>query len=535
MTAESAGQQAVAEPTNTTTLPPPNLPPPPPIQTQLNHLLDPPAAEEHPGPPARPPVPLNFPSAPPPRPPPPPPPPPRPRTPLIDDQRVQDLPMNGRNVVALAGTYAGVTSIRANQDTSDGRQGPIMSVNGGNTNHNLFTLNGSVFTHFNQTTGFNPPPPDAIQEDPDSNAQLLRRVRPHRRQPGEHRLQGGLEHVPRNRLGVPSQLGAERAQLLPDAESPSRSRTRRARAPAARSSATSCSGSARTSGSGIAPRPGSSQTVVPTDAQRAGDFTRSARSCEESGQSDHERAVHRQLGRALRRGQHHQAGLHQPGRHGPAGHHVPASATGTVVTLSPAPRDHAVYMGRGDYHFSGNNQLNAHFFADRSDSSSWPGNVNYVQQSVFSDVNQFGVSDAHIFSPRLVNEVTFSYLTSRSGGGAVTQIAPRDQGVNVDVGNDGRGMSYSVSGSINLAYPGVNAQDYTSWQFKDTMTFNVGNHTLKWGYEFIRPVFEFNLALTRSANFQGTRTGNADRGLHDRRVRQLDDRVRDCRPQSVAR
>ena len=83
---------------------------------------------------------------------------------LIDDQRVQDLPMNGRNVVALAGTYAGVTSIRANQDTSDGRQGPIMSVNGGNTNHNLFTLDGSVFTHFNQTTGFNPPPPDAIEE-----------------------------------------------------------------------------------------------------------------------------------------------------------------------------------------------------------------------------------------------------------------------------------------------------------------------------------------------------------------------------------
>ena len=49
----------------------------------------------------------------------------------------------------------------------------------------------------------------------------------------------------------------------------------------------------------------------------------------------------------------------------------------------------------------------------------------------------------------------------------------------------------------------------TRWQFKDTMTFTAGNHTLKWGYEFIRPVFEFNLALTRSANFQGTRTGNA--------------------------
>ena len=54
-------------------------------------------------------------------------------------------------------------------------------------------------------------------------------------------------------------------------------------------------------------------------------------------------------------------------------------------------------MARADYHLSPANQLNAHFFADRSDSTSWPGNVNYVQQALFSDVNQFGLSDTHIF------------------------------------------------------------------------------------------------------------------------------------------
>ena len=111
-----------------------------------------------------------------------------------------------------------------------------------------------------------------------------------------------------------------------------------------------------------------------------------------------------------------------------------------IVTLSPSPRDHAVYMARGDYHFSGNNQLNAHFFADRSDQSSWPGNVNYVQQAVFSDVNQFALSDSHIFGARLVNEATFSWLTSKSGGGALTTITPREQGVDVDLGPDGRGI-----------------------------------------------------------------------------------------------
>ena len=94
-------------------------------------------------------------------------------------------------------------------------------------------------------------------------------------------------------------------------------------------------------------------------------------------------------------------------------------------------------------------------------------------------------------------------------------------------------MSYSVSGSVNLAYPGVNAQDYYSWQVKDTMTFNVGNHTLKWGYEFIRPVFEFNLALLRTASFTGNPDGQRRRGFHDRGLRQLHDRIRHCRPQPV--
>ena len=254
---------------------------------------------------------------------------------------------------------------------------------------------------------------------------------------------------------------------------------------------------------------GSSQTIVPTNAQRAGDFTALSAPLRNPVNPLTNAPFTDSSGAPCVANNIIAAGCISPVAKGLLDEHVPTSDTGTIVTLTPAPRDHSVYMGRGDYYLSPNNQLNAHFFADRSDSSSWPGNVNYVQQSVYSDVNQFGVSDVHVFGPRLVNEMTVSYLMSRSGGGAVTQIAPRDQGVNVDVGNDGRGMSYSVSGFINLAYPGVNAQDYYSWQLKDTMTYNVGNHTLKWGYELIRPVFEFNLALIRSENFQGTRTGNA--------------------------
>jgi hypothetical protein len=431
---------------------------------------------------------------------------------LIDDQRVQDLPMNGRNVVALAGTYAGVTAIRANQDTSDGRQGPIMSVNGGNQNHNLFTLNGSVFTHFNQTTGFNPPPPDAIQEI---------RIQ-------THNFAAEYGHTAGGQVSIVTKSGTNvfhgtAWEFHRNSALTSRSyflKLAGTRKPEQKQNQAGASAGGPILRNKLfwfgayqrlwdRAEAGSSQTVVPTDAQRAGNFTALTTALRNPVNPLTNAPFTDSSGAPCISGNVIRQGCISPVARRLLDAYVPTSSTGNVITLSPAPRDHMVYMARGDYQVSPRNQLNAHFFADRSDSSSWPGNMNYVQQSVFSDVNQFGASDVHIVSPRLVNEVTFSYLTSKSGGGALTQIAPRDQGVNVDVGNDGRGMSYTVAGSINLAYPGINAQDYHSWQLKDTMTFTTGNHTLKWGYEFIRPVFEFNLALGRTAAFQGTRTGDA--------------------------
>jgi hypothetical protein len=427
---------------------------------------------------------------------------------LIDDQRVQDLPMNGRNVVALAGTYAGVTAIRANQDTSDGRQGPIMSVNGGNQNHNLFTLNGSVFTHFNQTTGFNPPPPDAIQEI---------RIQ-------THNFSAEYGHTAGSQVSIVSKAGSN--SFHGTAWEFHRNSALNARSFFQTRKPEKKQNQAGASGGGPVLRnklfwfgsyqrlwdraeAGSSQTIVPTATQRAGNFTALSTQLRNPVNPITNAPFTDSSGAPCVSGNIIRSGCLSAVSRGLLDRFLPASADGAVTTLSPAPRDHAVYMARADVHPSATHQINAHVFVDRSDSSSWPGNLNYVQQALFSDVNQFGLSDTHIFSPRLVNEATFSYLTSVSGGGAVSHIAPRDQGVNVDVGNDGRGMSYSVSGSVNLAYPGVNAQDYVSWQFKDTMTANLGNHTIKFGYEFIRPIFEFNLALTRSANFTGTRTGNA--------------------------
>src|ERR1700730_3169896 len=83
---------------------------------------------------------------------------------LVDDRRVQELPLNGRNVVELARTLPGITDVTASQEEASTRGGPTMIVHGASRGQNNFTLNGSNFTNFSQTAGFNPPPPDAIQE-----------------------------------------------------------------------------------------------------------------------------------------------------------------------------------------------------------------------------------------------------------------------------------------------------------------------------------------------------------------------------------
>ena len=456
---------------------------------------------------------------------------------LIDDQRVQDLP-DERPQRRRAGRHLR----RRHRRSARARTRPT-AVRGRScrstaaiTNHNLFTLNGSVFTHFNQTTGFNPPPPDAIQEI---------RIQ-------THNFSAEYGHTAGSQVSIVSKAGTNTFhgtawEFHRNSALNARSFFQTRKPEQEQNQAGASAGGAVIRNKlfwfGSYQRlwdrseAGSSQTIVPTDAQRAGNFTALSTALRNPVNPITGAAVHRQLGGALRRRQRHQrraasARSRRPARARtcPRRRAAPSSRCPPrrAITRSTWPGATTTSPAR--------NQLNAHFFADRSDSSSWPGNVNYVQQSVFSDVNQFGVSDTHIFSPRLVNELTFSYLTSRSGGGALTQIAPRDQGVNVDVGNDGRGMSYSVSGSINLAYPGVNAQDYyeLAGQGHDDLQRRQPHAEVGVRVHPARLRVQPGADCARRTS-PGTRTGNADRGLHDRGVRQLDDRIRDCRSQPVAR
>src|SRR5690606_19904328 len=83
---------------------------------------------------------------------------------LVDDQRITDLPLSGRNVIALASLLPGVSTVSAPQVQAGTRSGPQMTVHGSRSNQNYFTLNGTYFANPSRNTGLNPPPPDAVRE-----------------------------------------------------------------------------------------------------------------------------------------------------------------------------------------------------------------------------------------------------------------------------------------------------------------------------------------------------------------------------------
>src|SRR5665213_2065805 len=83
---------------------------------------------------------------------------------LVDDRRVVDLPLNGRNIMSLASILPGVTNVSAPQTMADARSGPEMNVNGSLPNATVYTFDGAYFNNPSRNTGINFPPPDAIAQ-----------------------------------------------------------------------------------------------------------------------------------------------------------------------------------------------------------------------------------------------------------------------------------------------------------------------------------------------------------------------------------
>lgn len=81
---------------------------------------------------------------------------------LMDQKRMIDLPLNGRNPAALIALVPGVASVYV--PTRPGISGEVIRMNGSNGTAQQFLLDGAPFNAVQRSDGLPLPPPDVVQE-----------------------------------------------------------------------------------------------------------------------------------------------------------------------------------------------------------------------------------------------------------------------------------------------------------------------------------------------------------------------------------
>ncbi len=431
---------------------------------------------------------------------------------LIDDRRVVDLPLNGRNIMGLAALLPGVTNVSAPQSMGDARGGPTMDVNGGLPNMNLFTLDGGYFNNPSRNTGINYPPPDAIQEvriltqnfnaefghSPGSQVEVLSKA-------GTNSFHGAAWEFLRNNdlnardFFAPS-VPTERQNQLGGA----------AGGPILKNKLFVFGSYQRLINHQQAE---SRVATVPTAAERNGDFTALGTTLVDPTNSLTGQPLTGSNGSPCVAGN-----VISPSCLSPVAakvlQYIPSSASGQVVSLASSPLTENIGEVRVDWNQNDKHHIFGHYYQDQNSNTDPFGGGNlagYVSTSFTVATKQATVNDTYSFSPTLINQAIFSVLNSNSNEANNQTISPTSLGINLPqylpnggpvINIGGGGSDVALSSDTPTNFTGV------SYQIRDDLSWIKGRNSFKFGFESLLLNFHQIFIETPSLNFDGSRSGD---------------------------
>ncbi|MGH9340902.1 MAG: TonB-dependent receptor [Acidobacteriota bacterium] len=420
---------------------------------------------------------------------------------LVDRERIQELPLDGRNALELSRVIPGVINARVPSLQIDNRGGARITVAGGRDSENEFRLDNVPHINLTHNTPLSFPNPDAVQEFKvlvgNYSAEYGRGIGGvfvvvTKR--GSNEFHGSVWEFLRNKsLNARNLFAADK----PDLKQNQFGFT--AGGPILRD---------RTfffaSYQGVRIR--ESQLLAsarpPSSLERGGDFSASTRKPIDPLTGDpfpNDRIP--------------------ASRFDPVAVRVldefiplPNSADGRWISLLPIATDNNQYIWRIDHQISANNSLNFRHFRDASERAFQPGNIApySLEQRTFT-TNNFSLQDTHTLSPTLLNQLQLGYTradTTRKSevertledlGGTLPGVAPAQLPV------------FNVSGFFN-ASSGVNYTEHPNiYQLADSLSWSRGRHEFNFGGEFLRTE-QLNRATTRlegQFSFDGSVSENA--------------------------
>ncbi|HEV2382418.1 MAG TPA: TonB-dependent receptor [Terriglobia bacterium] len=430
---------------------------------------------------------------------------------LVDDRRIVDLPLDGRNVMSLAELVPGVLSVKAPESLSDARAGPLMNTNGGRQNMNLFTFDGSFFNNPSRNTGMNYPPPDAIQEfrlltsnydaeygrDAGSQAMVVARA-------GTNSLHGDVWEFLRN-----NDLNARNffASTVPAIKENQYGAA--VGGPIKRDKAYFFG-----SYQGLRNRPQgvANETLVPSAAERTGDFTDLLPGTVLTNYTNPNTGVPYTTPSGAPCVAHN---IIDPSCiTAPAMNllkYVPESSTGSVTSLGSSPVNDEMYLGRIDLNLSSKQSIFGHVFVDHNQSSDpFTGSniAGYNSATRPEETDNIALNDTYTFQPDLVNQVVVAFLRSSSTYHLNRSQPPSDIGINMPDYDYYGTLGANVAGSFSLQGGGYNIFKSNNLQVRDSLTWIHGQHEIKAGGEMLWLHFLQRFIEQQSFSFNGTATGN---------------------------
>jgi hypothetical protein len=430
---------------------------------------------------------------------------------LVDDRRVVDLPLNGRNVISLAVTVPGIVSVNAPQSLTDARSGPTMNVNGSLETQNMFTFNGGIFVNPSRETGMNYPPPDAIKEfsiqTQDFSAEYGRNAGSQVNvvsKSGTNEFHGSAWEFLRN--------DALNARNFFSATVPPHKQNQygvAAGGPIVRNKLFVFGSYQGTQDHGGAL---SAQITVPSAAQRTGDFTGLGTTLKNpvdpiTGQpltdAGGAPCVQNNIVRSTCISQLAKNLLPL----------IPQSPSGKLTTFGPQPKNDNMGMIRTDWNVSDKHLISGHALVDNNllerlnlVSGSIPG---YLSGSLTQQTTMGTINDTYTFRPNLLNQFTITFLRTTSLSTTNKQVDPPSIGINAPLYAETGAPNVNV-GSLFAFGGGSGRVVFTNnnWQFRDGATWVKGRHNIKFGGEWLHLHFRQIFLSPPTITYNASRTGN---------------------------
>jgi len=428
---------------------------------------------------------------------------------LVDDRRVVDLPLNGRNVISLASILPGVTNVRAPQQLSDARSGPEMNVNGGRPNMNLFTLNNGFFNNPSRNTGMNYPPPDAIQEvrilthnfgaeygrNPGSQVSVVTKA-------GSNDFHGSAWEFLRNDALNARNFFVDRVSALKQNQF------------GAAAGGPIMKNKLFVFGSYQGLRDHrEAETIeafVPSTAERNGDFTALDTILTSPIDPITGLPFTDASGNPCVTGN-----VIAPGCISPVAKnflkYIPESPSGSVVSQAASPRRGDMWMARMDWMQNEKHSLFGHYFFDRNNSTSpfAGGNIpGYIGENLIQHTNHVALNDTYAFSPTLLNQATGAMLRTTSDDINDKNIPMSELGINMPQYQEPGAVGVNVGDDFALGSGYVTRFWNTNWQFRDTLSWIKGRHNFRFGYEYLHLNFRQAWIGPPGFTFNGSRSGD---------------------------